>query len=167
MIVKKSHKESTAMKKNRKDTKHSEKFYETLRGIAEAQGLLRKSGEEPTRDNKVKTERWAAALPKSHRLKATGCEASKDCVYHLKHEDSEADKYLTITVAAMKDMWALADEVPVSIVEEQLNDLGQEVAETIIVYLLYPAITGDMEKAIENLQRLPMPDSEENEWGSI
>ena len=143
-----------------------EKLYGTLRGIAEAQGLLRKAGEEPTRDNKVKTEKWAAAIPKAYRFKAGGLEASKDCIYQLKHgEYDEADKCLVASVAAMKEMWNLSDEIPHSLIEEQLNDLGQEVAETIFVCLLYPVITGDMEKAIENLKRLPMPDGSENEWG--
>ena len=145
---------------------YGEKLYGTLRGIAEAQGLLRKPGEQPTRDNKVKTEKWAAALPKAYRLKAEGLEASKDCIYYLKHgEHKEADGCLTATAIAMIQMWILSEEVPTGLIEEQLNDLGQEVAETIIVYLLYPALAGNMEKAIENLKRLPMPCNSENEWG--
>lgn len=143
-----------------------EKLYATLRGIAEARGLLRKVGEEPTRDNKVLTEKWAAAVPKAYRFKAEGLEASKDCIYHLKHgEYTEAGECLAATIAAMKGMWDLTDEIPQNLIEEQLNDLGQEVGETVFVYLLYPVITGDMERAIENLKRLPMPDSSENEWG--
>jgi hypothetical protein len=139
-------------------------LYETLRGMSEAQGLLRKAGEEPNRDNKVLTEKWAAIVPKAYRLKAEILEASKNGIDCLTHGDQKgAEAYADAAVAAWKQILELP--VPEHIIEEQLNDTGQEVMETLAVFLVYPAMTGDFAKARENLSTLPMPDSPDNKDG--